>query len=136
MTNIEELKKKYQELGEEIARLEKEKKLPESWEDFANINADRINVHGAIIKMPTKQLEKAREVLTKLTYLREEYRDGWEPDWTNANSYKYCIVPHEDIIVSAELSTDCRFLSFPTAEIRDKFLECFRSLIEEAKELL
>ena len=61
---------------------------------------------------------------------------GWKPDWTDKYTEKYCIFYScgtVDTIISNCMSY---ILAFPTAEVRDKFLDTFRDLIEEAKELL
>lgn len=58
--------------------------------------------------------------------------NDWKPDWSKANK-KYIIV-----------SNDCQYidyctnhiLAFRTSEIRDKFFETFRGLIEECNEFL
>lgn len=59
----------------------------------------------------------------------------WKPDW-NDDSYKYIIDFTSDNINIDSYHSISRILSFPTEKVRDKFLEIFRNLIEEAKELL
>ena len=61
---------------------------------------------------------------------------GYKPDWTDKYTEKYCIYYScgtVDTIISNCMSY---ILAFPTAEVRDQFLDTFRGLIEEAKELL
>ena len=60
---------------------------------------------------------------------------GWKPDW-NDDSYKYIIDFTSDNINIDSYHSISRILSFPTEKVRDKFLETFKDLIEEAKELL
>ena len=72
----------------------------------------------------------------QLLVCREVYRQGWKPDWTNANENKYCIVNVNNKIKPSTNVAFNNVLSFQSAEIRDKFLENFRDLIEEAKELI
>ena len=60
---------------------------------------------------------------------------GWKPDWTG-NKDKYCISICNGKITPQILSSAGSILAFPTAEVRDEFLETFRDLIEDAKELL
>lgn len=60
---------------------------------------------------------------------------GWKPDWKN-NENKFTIE-----IIDGEITTywdnrRSRILSFQSIEVRDKFLENFRELIEKAKELI
>ena len=60
---------------------------------------------------------------------------GWKPDWRSPEE-KYCIYHSSDGVDWKNYTYDCRILAFPTAEVRDQFLETFKDLIEEAKELL
>lgn len=60
---------------------------------------------------------------------------GWKPDWKD-NSVKFCIKSIDNQIKTDFYRNVSRILAFPTSEVRDQFLETFRDLIEEAKELL
>lgn len=75
--------------------------------------------------------------LEELLLCREAYRDGWKPNWEEGTT-KYCIgvfpCKRECFRVC---STGLQYLlSFPTAEMRDHFLQSFEDLILEAGELL
>ena len=100
--------------------------LPRSWEEFCKRGNPIASWRYAI---PTKY-----EALYKLEQLRNCWWNGWEPEW-NA-SHKYAIKNSGDglhIIVSSNISA---FLVFPTKEMAEEFLECFRDLIEKAKDLI
>ena len=60
---------------------------------------------------------------------------GWKPDWTDTNM-KYCIKYNKNKKEKDFYQNVSRILAFPTSEVRDQFLDTFRDLIEEAKELL
>lgn len=60
---------------------------------------------------------------------------GWKPDWQEA-SEKFVIGYKWKHVVVSTTNRCSMVLAFPTPEVRDKFLESFRDLIEEAKELL
>lgn len=62
----------------------------------------------------------------------------WKPDWgENDGGYRYCIRNQSNkIVLSNEWLGENYILSFPTAEMRDKFYENFKELIEFCKELL
>lgn len=60
---------------------------------------------------------------------------GWKPDWKD-NSVKFCIKSIDNQIKTDFYRNVSRILAFPTSEVRDQFLDTFRDLIEEAKELL
>lgn len=60
---------------------------------------------------------------------------GWKPDWGNATK-KFCIIYSSNKICRDFFIGNNHILAFPTSEVRDQFLDTFRDLIEEAKELL
>ena len=60
---------------------------------------------------------------------------GWEPDWKNGIK-KYCITCIGGEISNQSIYQSASILVFPTEETRNQFLESFRDLIEEAKELI
>lgn len=78
------------------------------------------------------------ECLHRLLIARDawwEVDNGWKPDWGDGKA-KYAIAVMSDKV---EATLSCRFhrvLAFRTAEIRDKFLETYRDLIEKCKELI
>ena len=82
-----------------------------------------------------EEYERAFEALKKLTILRDYYNEGWQPDWKNEEK-KFSIEIYEGEFDTFE-SIECqRVFSFKTEEIRDKFLEDQRELLEIAKPLL
>lgn len=115
---------------------EKEKELPKTWGEcnkgtamsyYPSINWYVPNEHEAVIK-----------ALCKLLICRNAWWNqlGWKPDWKNCGTVKHCIQPFSEKIDKSTNRTGSVVLAFPTIEIRDQFLETFRDLIEEAKELL
>lgn len=85
---------------------------------------------------PSKEEAEAALALSQLCQWRDKYNEGWKPDWNNYNRYKHVIVfVKGNIARNVSASTSCP-LSFKSSEIRDKFLEDFRDLIEIAKPLL
>ena len=60
----------------------------------------------------------------------------WEPDWLNTEQDKFVLYTHDDVICLNRFVLGHNVLAFPTAEMRDAFLENFRDLIEDCKELL
>ena len=74
--------------------------------------------------------------LCQLLVCREVYRQGWKPNWKDDKEIKYCIEQVGNYITKETYELTARVLSFQSAEIRDEFLENFRDLIEEAKELI
>lgn len=76
------------------------------------------------------------EALRKLTIIRDYYNEGWKPDWKNDNENKYVILVENDKIECEKNYSYKRVLAFKTSEIRNKFLEEQKELLEIAKPLL
>lgn len=76
-------------------------------------------------------LGKPLLALCQLLVCRDVYRQGWKPDWKKNDEDKYCIKYQEGGCLYED-----RFLSFQSTEVRNQFLENFKDLIEEAKELI
>ena len=84
---------------------------------------------------PSQDLANAAEALRRLLFLREYYNEGWQPNYKNKET-KYTIYTWSGLLTDGE-TFDCnRILCFKTEEIRDKFLEEQRELLEIAKPLL
>ena len=84
---------------------------------------------------PKKENVFCFEALKKLVILRDYYNEGWQPDWNIINT-KYCIFSEGDEISAFNQTYNSRVMCFKTEEIRDKFLEDQRELLEIAKPLL
>ena len=85
--------------------------------------------------LPNVKIAKAFLALMQLIQLRDCYRQGWTPDWKDEKN-KFSIE-----IIDGEITTywdnrRSRILSFQSIEVRDEFLNNFRVLIEQAKELI
>lgn len=114
---------------------EKEKKLPKTWEECSNNIA--VSYYPRIWYIPCGE-DAAIKALCKLIICRDAWWNqlGWKPELSDVPNDKYIIGNYQGIVgVNCEKRWN-RILSFPMPEIRDQFLETFRDLIEEAKELL
>jgi hypothetical protein len=78
---------------------------------------------------------KAFLALMQLMNLRDEYRQGWKPNYRD-NSDKYVITYHNTAITCDMFIHYNAILSFQSADIRDKFYANFKDLIEQAKEFI
>ena len=133
------------------------KELPTTWEEFCesyNIRPNEyfINLRCDIAPapdgyerevgadrdvLPSKEAAEAHLALMQLHQLRDCYRQGWEPNWTDGED-KYCIVrSYNDTnhLVAAYKGAKV-FLSFQSADIARLFLKNFRGLIEAAGDLV
>lgn len=88
------------------------------------------------LEAPSEELVEATMALLKLLFLRDYYNEGWQPDWKNDDEYKYVILTENDKIERERNYSYRRALAFKTSEIRDKFFEEQKELLEIAKPLL
>lgn len=135
---------------EELTKVE----LPKTWEEFCS----QFKIHGeyyiyidSSIKensddyrnsifdrnmLPSKKAAEAHLALMQLHQLRDCYRQGWKPNWLDDEN-KYCIVYNSAYNYSISINKSTRvFLSFRSREVAQLFLDNFRSLIEEAGDLI
>lgn len=129
-----------------------ENELPKNWCDLKFIKGFFVNgeseikeineAHDKILAIkgnrnifPTKEEAEACLALSQLCQLRDRYNDGWKPCW-NTNTMKHCIYVSKGEIRGGHQFENSRILTFEKREIRDKFLENFKDLIEIAKPLL
>lgn len=147
--------RRWYEQGEELRELalgafsEKEligDRLPKTWDEYCAKQGevgDKIKASLDIAYMTINKhifsdykQAQAHIALMKLHLLRDEYRQGWKPDWRNVDESKFVIE-----MVANELSINnygiTRYsLSFQDEKRADKFLTNFRDLIEEAGDLI
>lgn len=138
--------------------VKKEKKLPDTWEEFCEMNPIKpeeayvssngniIVIEGLIIKskirypeqfcnfLPSKEKAEAIIALCQLIQLRDCYNDGWVPDWSTNNT-KYCISLGEKGWFTSKSGTYQNIFAFHSEELRDKFFENFRDLLDKIKPL-
>lgn len=84
---------------------------------------------------PSQKSAEAHLAMIQLEQLRDCWRQGWKPDWNDDQQAKHCIIHSQEFKIHI-LYTTRRFLSFPTIEIAEEFLKCFRDLIEKAGDLI
>lgn len=121
-------------------------RLPKTWDEYCAKHGevgDKIKASLDIAYMTINKhvfsdykQAQAHIALMKLHLLRDEYRQGWKPDWRNVDESKFVIE-----MVANELSINnygiTRYsLSFQDEKLADKFLTNFRDLIEEAGDLI
>ena len=126
-----------------------ERELPKSWEDLYEVGGWFVDFHSDVVtsgstrtgdsvknRFPTKEEAEACLALAQLCQLRDRYNDGWKPNWEDDEEQKHAMFIHMGEICEETFFTVQHSLAFKTEELRDKFLENFRDLIEIAKPLL
>lgn len=142
-----------------IVLKEKKKELPKTWLECLRVvneteyindcseikkqsNADDLESGGCIIgseerNLLPRGLGKPMLALCQLLVCRNAWwkQLGWKPDWED-NFGKFFIYKSCRKVKKGRTCNENHILAFPTSEVRDQFLDTFRDLIEEAKELL
>ena len=130
-------------------------KLPETWEEFCKLypikkeeyyielNSIPTEVligerfdHDDKNILPSKKAAEAHLALMQLHQLRDCYRQNWKPDWKNNCQAKYCIEFSSYQYKIFKYFVSCRFLSFQSQDIAQKFLNNFQELIKLAEDLI
>ena len=120
-------------------------RLPKTWEEYCvkhGENSDMIKasldyaytVINNYIFSDYKQAQ-AYIAMIKLHLLRDEYRQGWKPNY-NIRQDKYTIIYGYNWGITVVVNQTSRFLSFQSREIAEEFLTNFRELIEQAGDLI
>jgi hypothetical protein len=83
-----------------------------------------------------KEYAEPMLALMQLLVCYKAWVGNWKPDWEDASTTKYDIyigynTPQKTWSISSQ-----HLLAFPTLDMRDKFFETFKDLIEQAKPLL
>ena len=128
--------------------------LPKTWEEFCKQNKTNENEYylsplSRTIKaeinerhiyndrnvLPNKQAAEQHLALMQLHQLRDCYRQGWIPDWSDCKN-KYCII-YNGVLYCVIANTYTReFLTFQSIEIAQEFFKNFKDLIEQAGDLI
>ena len=133
----------------EIVFKKLEPNLPMSWEEleeikgyFVQLNSN-INDRPVICKIdacnrntfPTKEEAKAMLAMAQLCQLRDRWNGEQKANWGD-DTPKYCIISYKNILLKDFYYYTSATMAFKTRELRDKFMETFKDLLEEAKPFL
>ena len=123
--------------------------LPRSWEEFATSHARMgyyISADGKPLMCassgklssphvcPSIKSAEAHLAMIQLEQLRNCWWNGWEPIWDC--SEKWCIRLWGNELTIGTTKNISRFLTFPTKEMAEEFLRCFKDLIDLARDLI
>ena len=103
---------------------------------ISTIDTADFNIKDRINFIKDKEIAEAYAVLPQLIRLRDEYNEGWKPDWKDENTAKYYIGRYGN---DWDIDFTYKYpylLCFKSFAIRNKFLEDHRDLIEIAKPFL
>lgn len=123
---------------------------PRSWEDYLELNTgfDGVGIdwncggvqttglhHRGKAIVPTN-LAAPFIAMMQLMSLRQSWIGDWKPDWTNDTDKKWCVVFQGCKINVDYFYSTSKPLTFPTEEMADDFMDCFKDLLEVAKPLI
>ena len=127
----------------------KEKQLPTKWEECeplcaayyintAEIYALHVtSMHKDAYKdcVKSKALIKAMQILPELIAIRDEFNDGWVPNW-NDSVIKWSITLYHNRLATDAPDYRCCLFAFKTSALRNKFLKEQKDKLEIVKPLL
>ena len=134
--------------------------LPKTWEEFCDLfkiheeyhidsASDIIKNEGDYYRDPilnrnllvSKEAANQHLPLMQLHQLRDCYRQGWIPDWSDCEN-KYCII-YDSVYCNTNYNHSIavhthtnEFLTFQSREIAQEFLNNFKDLIEQVGDLI
>ena len=121
-------------------------RLPKTWDEYCikhdeegdKIKASLNTAYMTINKYTFSDYKRAQAhiAMIKLHLLRDEYRNGWKPDWKDDSQMKYVIYNPEGEFTIGCYINSIRFLAFQDKKRANDFLTNFRELIEEAGDLI
>lgn len=130
-------------------KVPKEKPLPKTWEELEKVKGYYTSAFSSIEEtiairantknrntFLTKEQAEAAVALAQLSQLREVYRKGWKPDWTNTQLYKWCILPKDGVLFIDVNCVTSYFLAFETKACAQEFVKNFKDLIVKALPLM
>ena len=126
---------------------------PRSWEEYCNnfsgelfYFSNRNSIESVVTSngmsytakdyLPSKELAEAFLAMMQLMSLRQAWIGDWKPDWNDSNENKWCIINGINRFVIDLYGSCPRVLSFPTEEMAEDFMSCFKDLLKIAKPLI
>lgn len=135
--------------AKELGLLKEQDTRCKSWEEFRNkyksakgFHYD--SIHNVMLSnhnpyATNEQLTENEAVsinaFSKLLKLRRDWIGDWNPNWHNSES-KYCIASVSYKLQITKWESFNRTFSFPTEKMAIEFLNCFKDLFEQCKNLI
>ena len=121
--------------------VKKKPQYPKTYEECAKVLLERASVRNDIgykgdLLIALQRLLVCRDAYWKIAGEQMGLGKPWEPDWLNTEQDKFVLYTHNNVICLNRFVLGHNVLAFPTAEMRDAFLENFKDLVELCKELL
>ena len=129
--------------------------LPKTWDEFCEQNNIKkseyyLDTSSCIIViadgkrcsssdrnlLPSKEAAEAHLALMQLHQLRDVWREGWLPDWTDSVQTKYAIYNLAGMFTIGLYTETRQFLAFQDKERAEVFKNCFIDLIRKVGDLI
>lgn len=119
-------------------------RLPKTWDEYCDqlekSESVKVKVNMQLLRESLRLMMGYTDAdkhvaMVKLRILRDKYRRGWMPDWSDIG-VKYNILNNSRGYIIVNIAATNCFLSFKTNELAEEFLGNFRELIEEAGDLI
>ena len=121
-------------------------RLPKTWDEYCakhgevgdKIKASLDSAYTTINRYAFSDYKQtqAHIAMIKLHLLRDEYRQGWVPEWGNIDESKFVIEMAGNELTVENYGITRHFLAFQDEKRANEFLTNFRELIEEAGDLI
>ena len=121
-------------------------RLPKTWDEYCakhgevgdKIKASLDSAYTTINRYAFSDYKQtqAHIAMIKLHLLRDEYRQGWVPEWGNIDESKFVIEMAGNELTVENYGITRHFLAFQDKKRANEFLTNFRELIEEAGDLI
>lgn len=135
--------------AKEIGVLKEKDSRCKSWEEFKlkyknsrgySIDSLTGEIYNSLnpmiaVEQLTENEAVAIQAFSRLLKLRRDWIGNWDPDW-NIYKIKYCITYLSDHLCISYWESYHHPFSFPTEEMAEEFLNCFRNLFEQCKCLI
>ena len=108
--------------------------LPKTWLEFVETqNYEKAQIIAGV----PQEIAPQHIALLQLHKLRDCYRQGWVPDYSDNNSELiWSIIKRRGVLMVGNFVYDSHFLSFPTRKLANEFMNYFRAHIEQAGDLI
>lgn len=113
--------------------MKKQSKL-RNWDEFVDYKRQHGELFGKSVDIPMSTITAAKSMnyYHMLMNLLVVWRGNWKPDWTDEHQKKWCICCNGRTIRVEEYTTALCPLSFPTKELANEFLCCFKKELKGA----
>ena len=102
---------------------------------YGNVRTTTFSDAPVVGEFEDKEGARVFAAFSKLIKLRKNWVGDWKPDWKD-KGWKFTITSFEGQVVIGDSKCSGCPMTFPTAAMRDEFIDTFKDLLEIAKPLL